>query len=134
MTIGEIAKKTDLSESTLRYYEKKGLLRVGRDHNGRRNYEESDIAWIKFIRRLKETGMLLKEIRRYAQLRYRGESTMPERLDMLQKHREYVLKQLRKWNEYLQNLDDKIAFYQESISEAELRRQALGGAKYLFRK
>lgn len=122
MTIGEIAKKTDLSESTLRYYEKKGLLRVGRDHNGRRDYEESDIAWIKFIRRLKETGMLLKEIRRYAQLRYRGESTMPERLDMLQKHREYVLKQLKKWNEYLQNLDDKIAFYQESIREAELRR------------
>ena len=79
MTIGEIAKKTDLSESTLRYYEKKGLLRVGRDHNGRRHYEESDIAWIKFIRRLKETGMLLKEIRRYAQLRYRGETTMPER-------------------------------------------------------
>lgn len=122
MTIGEIAKKTDLSESTLRYYEKKGLLRVGRDHNGRRNYEESDIAWIKFIRRLKETGMLIKEIKRYAQLRYRGETTMPERLDMLQKHREYVLEQLRKWNEYLQNLDDKIAFYQESMREAELRR------------
>lgn len=122
MTIGEIAKITDLSESTLRYYEKKGLLRVGRDHNGRRDYEESDIAWIKFIRRLKETGMLLKEIRRYAQLRYRGETTMPERLDMLQKHREYILKQLKKWNEYLQNLDDKIAFYQESIREAELRR------------
>lgn len=122
MTIGEIAKKTDLSESTLRYYEKKGLLRVGRDHNGRRDYEESDIAWIKFIRRLKETGMLLKEIRRYAQLRYRGETTMPERLDMLQKHRKYILKQLKKWNEYLQNLDDKIAFYQESMREAELRR------------
>lgn len=122
MTIGEIAKKTDLSESTLRYYEKKGLLRVGRDHNGRRNYEESDIAWIKFIRRLKETGMLLKEIKRYAQLRYRGETTMPERLDMLEKHREYVLEQLKKWNEYLQNLDDKIAFYQESMREAELRR------------
>lgn len=122
MTIGEIAKKTDLSESTLRYYEKKGLLRVGRDHNGRRDYEESDIAWIKFIRRLKETGMLLKEIRRYAQLRYRGETTMPERLDMLQKHRKYILKQLKKWNEYLQNLDDKIAFYQESIREEELRR------------
>ena len=122
MTIGEIAKKTDLSESTLRYYEKKGLLRVGRDHNGRRDYEESDIAWIKFIRRLKETGMLIKEIKRYAQLRYRGETTMPERLDMLQKHRKYILKQLKKWNEYLQNLDDKIAFYQESIREAELRR------------
>lgn len=46
MTIGEIAKQTDLSESTLRYYEKKELIKVVRDKNGRRNYEESDIEWI----------------------------------------------------------------------------------------
>ena len=52
MTIGEISEKTNLPESTLRYYEKKGLIRVSRDKNGRRNYEESDIEWIKFIRRL----------------------------------------------------------------------------------
>ena len=47
MTIGEISEKTNLPESTLRYYEKKGLIRVSRDKNGRRNYEESDIEWIK---------------------------------------------------------------------------------------
>lgn len=66
MTIGEISEKTNLPESTLRYYEKKGLIRVSRDKNGRRNYEESDIEWIKFIRRLKETGMLLKDIQLYS--------------------------------------------------------------------
>lgn len=114
MTIGEIAKRTNLSESALRYYEKNGLIRVARDHNGRRVYEESDVEWIKFIWRLKETGMRLKEIRRYAQLRYRGDITMPERLGMLQRHREYVLEQQRKWNEYLQNLDDKIIYYQKA--------------------
>lgn len=68
MTIGEISEKTNLPESTLRYYEKKGLIRVSRDKNGRRNYEESDIEWIKFIRRLKETGMLLKDIQLYLSL------------------------------------------------------------------
>lgn len=124
MKIGEIAKRTNLSESTLRYYEKKGLIKVARDQNGRRDYEESDIEWIKFIRRLKETGMLLKEIRRYAQLRYRGDITMPERLDMLQRHREYVLEQQRKWNEYLQNLDDKIMYYRKSIEDAETDTKA----------
>lgn len=124
MKIGEIAKRTNLSESTLRYYEKKGLIKVARDQNGRRDYEESDVEWIKFIRRLKETGMLLKEIRRYAQLRYRGDITMPERLDMLQRHREYVLEQQKKWNEYLQNLDDKIMYYRKSIEDAETDTKA----------
>ncbi len=85
MKIGEIANKTNLPASTLRYYEKRGLLKVDRDKNGRRYYKESDIEWIKFIRRLKETGMLIKDI------------------------------QQLKWTEYLQNLDDKIEFYQQSI-------------------
>lgn len=115
MTIGEIAKETNLPESTLRYYEKKGLLKVARNSSGRREYEESDIAWIKFIRRLKETGMLLRDIQKYSDLRYCGKSTMPERLEILEAHRKYVLEQQLKWNEYLQNLDDKIAFYKQSI-------------------
>lgn len=115
MTIGEIAKRSGLPESTLRYYEKKGLLRVARDSAGRRAYQEGDAAWIQFICRLKETGMPLRDIRRYSELRYAGESTMGERLDMLQQHRDYVLEQQRTWEESLQKLDEKIAFYRQSI-------------------
>ena len=115
MKIGEIANKTNLPARTLRYYEKKGLLKVDRDKNGRRYYKESDIEWIKFIRRLKETGMLIKDIQHYSELRYVGSITMPERLQILQLHRNYVLEQQLKWTEYLQNLDDKIEFYQQSI-------------------
>lgn len=115
MTIGEIAKETGLPESTLRYCERKGLIRVARDRAGRRAYPESDIEWVRFIRRLKETGMPLRDIRRYADLRYTGDATMGERLDMLLLHREYVLEQQHKWAEYLQNLDDKINFYRQSI-------------------
>lgn len=115
MKIGEISNKTNLPASTLRYYEKKGLLKVDRDKNGRRYYKESDIEWIKFIRRLKETGMLIKDIQHYSELRYVGSITMPERLQILQLHRNYVLEQQLKWTEYLQNLDDKIEFYQQSI-------------------
>lgn len=117
MTIGEIAKLTGLSESTLRYYEKKSLLKVERDSNDRRNYQESDIAWIQFIRRLKDTGMLLKEIRSYSELRYQGDKTMSERLLILQKHRVFVVEQQKKWQEYLQNLDEKIDVYQQSIEQ-----------------
>lgn len=115
MTIGEVSQKTYLPESTLRFYEKKKLIKVERDKNGRRNYIESDIEWIKFIRRLKDTGMPLKDIQHYSELRYTGDSTMPERLKILQLHREYVLMQQTHWNEYLQNLDCKIEFYKQSI-------------------
>lgn len=117
MTIGKISQKTGLPESTLRYYEKKGLLRVARDSGGRRDYGENDAAWIQFLRRLKETGMPLKEIRRYSDLRYAGESTMPQRLEMLRAHREYVLKQRRRWDECLDHLDEKIALYQQAAGD-----------------
>ncbi len=121
MTIGEIAKKTNLPESTLRYYEKKGLLKVERDENLRRVYREGDVEWIQFIRRLKETGMPLKTIRHYSELRYLGSETIPERLAMLQAHREYVWEQQQKWTEYLQNLEDKIDYYQNAIDNDKHR-------------
>ena len=116
MTIGEISRRTGLAESTLRYYEKKGLIRVARDGGGRRDYAAGDIEWIKFLRRLKETGMPLREIRRYSQLRYAGDATMPERLEMLRAHREYVLEQRRRWDGYLSNLDEKIGIYCQAIA------------------
>ena len=68
-----------------------------------------------FIKRLKDTGMLLKDIKEYSRLQYKGNTTMPKRLEMLEKHREYVLEQQKKWAEYLSNLDDKIVFYRDSI-------------------
>jgi len=115
MTIGEVSEKTGLPESTLRYYEKKKLLQVPRDQGGRRDYAEGDIGWIQFIRRLKETGMPLRDIQRYSELRYAGEGTMPQRLEMLLRHRQYVMDQQRRWAEYLQNLDRKIEYYRQSI-------------------
>lgn len=119
MRIGELSQATNISEYTLRYYEKKGLIRVSRDKAGRRHYEKSDIEWVKFIQRLKDTGMLLKDIKKYSELRYEGNKTMPERLLMLEKHRLYVLEEQKKWNEYLDNLDKKITFYQNSISKIQ---------------
>ena len=56
MTIGAMAQRTGLTESKLRYYEKKGLLQVARDGGGRRDYDEGDVEWVAFICRLKETG------------------------------------------------------------------------------
>lgn len=117
MTIKEISERTGLPASTLRYYERKGLLSVPRDGGGRRDYDEGDVEWIRFIRRLKETGMPLGDIRRYAVLRGAGSATIPERLEMLLAHRDYVLEQRRLWGEYLEKLDRKIALYRRTLEK-----------------
>lgn len=106
-----------MSVYTLRYYEKKKLIFVARDKAGRRNYTEKDIEWIKFIKRLKQTGMKLQEIQRYAKLRYEGENTMPERLELLKKHYIAVVQEQKKWKMYLENLEQKIMWYQQQIEK-----------------
>ena len=72
MKIGAFAELTGISAYTLRYYEKKGLLAVQRDQNGCRNYMEADKEWVQFLCKLKATGMLLRDIKNYARLRYAG--------------------------------------------------------------
>lgn len=116
MTIGEFSVITGISAYTLRYYEKKGLLRVSRDSVGRRDYSEDDIEWVKFIQRLKNTGMLLRDIKHYSDLRYQGDDTTAERMELLIQHRKSVVEEKRRWDEYLRNLDEKIGIYQERIS------------------
>ncbi len=59
-TIQQIAKETNLSRHTLRYYERIGLiLDVDRAPNGHRRYSDDDIEWIAFLKQLKATGMPL---------------------------------------------------------------------------
>lgn len=86
---------------------------------GRRNYSENDVEWVKFIRRLKDTGMLLRNIRHYSDLRYEGDGTMQERMELLLTHRKSLLEEQRKWNEYLENLDEKIGIYRKRIESTE---------------
>ena len=115
MMIGEFSRITGIGAYTLRYYEKKGLIRVNRDQAGRRHYGEGDIEWVKFIKRLKDTGMLLRDIRNYSELRYEGDRTMEERMELLVRHRKTVVEERDKWEQYLHSLDEKIGIYQGKI-------------------
>lgn len=115
MTIGEFSKLTGISCSALRYYEEKGLIRVGRDSGNRREYSEKDTDWIKFLQKLKNTGMSLGDMKKYSDLRYKGDSTTAERLEILENHRIFVDSQIQKWKEYQKNLTDKIVLYKEKL-------------------
>lgn len=119
MKIGKFSKRSGLPISTLHFYERKGLIFPERNQSGHREYSETDLSWIAFIERLKDTGMPLAQIKMYADLRAQGDSTLKERLKMLICHRERVLDEMSKWNENLSHLDSKIAYYESEIKKAE---------------
>jgi len=101
-----------LSSYTLRYYEKIGLLKhVQRNSSGHRVYSNRDIDWVNFIKRLKDTGMPLEEIQKYASLRDLGVKTVVDRQELLEIHRENLKEHIRQQNEHLKALEDKIKLY-----------------------
>ena len=114
-SIGEFSKVTGLGIHTLRYYEHENLIIPLRNASNRRRYSEKDIAWISFIKRLKATGMPIKEIKKYAALRAKGDITLSERMEMLIQHRQSLNEQIRQLQEHEAKLDEKIAFYRQEI-------------------
>lgn len=116
-SIGEFSDLTNISIYTLRYYEKEKLIIPNRKENGRRCYSEKDLSWIQFIKRLKDTQMPIKEIKKYAELRASGDSTMNERMEMLIKHRTALKEEIAKSNEHLEKLNDKINYYKATIDK-----------------
>ncbi|MDK3018802.1 MerR family transcriptional regulator [Pseudodonghicola flavimaris] len=115
MKIGELAKRSGLSAHTIRYYERIGLLPYAdRDAGGRRDYDETILVWIAFLDRLKTTGMPIREMLRYAELRARGARTSPERRRMLEVHRDRVRDHLADLQACLLVLDTKIDGYVET--------------------
>ncbi|HEY0815810.1 MAG TPA: MerR family transcriptional regulator [Pseudonocardia sp.] len=82
----EAAEHSGLSIDTLRYYEREGILpTVARTTGGRRTYSEDDLARLEFLRCLRESGMPIAKLRRYAELAD-DESTMRERAELLEEH------------------------------------------------
>ena len=115
-SIGEFSKATGLGIHTLRYYEHENLIIPLRNSSNRRRYSEKDIAWIAFIKRLKATGMPIKEIKKYAALRANGDATLSERMEMLMQHRQSLNERIRQLQEHEAMLDEKIAFYRQEIA------------------
>ena len=112
MNMREFSNKVGLSSHTLRYYEKIGLLKnIHRNASGHRHYTSQDVAWVTFIKRLKETGMRLNEIVEYARLSDGGSDTLTDRENILSKHREGLIKQISLLEDHLKALDYKINLY-----------------------
>ncbi|MEU6517812.1 MerR family transcriptional regulator [Streptomyces sp. NPDC046978] len=116
LTIAQVAERTGLTHDTLRYYEKAGLIeRVGRTGGNQRRYAAADLAWLEFLLRLRETGMPIAEMQRFAALRSRGDATVADRLAMLREHRASVARRIRALRRNAAALDDKIDHYERLL-------------------
>ena len=109
-----------MPRDTLRYYEKIGLLpKTPRDRAGRRAFQTEDLPWIEFVKRLKDTGMPLVEIRRYADLRQRGRSTLKARYQLLKQHACVLEERIKVDRVNLDRLREKMAFYQQEMRRSK---------------
>ncbi|MCK6374116.1 MAG: MerR family transcriptional regulator [Zoogloea sp.] len=120
LTIAEVAERTGLTAHTLRYYERAGLIvPVARAPGGQRRYSASDLDWIGFLLRLRETQMPIGQMQAFAQLRSEGKVTAPERREMLEQHIAQVLASIDAMQRAAQALHAKIEHYRDL--EASLR-------------
>ena len=112
-SIAKAAAETGLSIDTLRYYERIGLVEPpARDSGGRRTYSDEDLAWLHFLTRLRTTGMPIRMMREYAQLRHRGDGTAARRRQILVEHRAEVRERINELQACLGMLDYKITNYE----------------------
>jgi DNA-binding transcriptional MerR regulator len=121
-TTRQAAGKCGLTQHTLRWYERIGLLdRIDRAADGRRRFSDADLDWLLLLSRLRATRMPVRDMQRYAEL-VRSGAGQQERLELLQRHRDRVRQALLEQQECLQLLDTKIGIYRGHVPAATQRQ------------
>lgn len=115
-TVKEVSEKMDVSEHTLRFWAKSGFFPfVQRDKNNIRQFSENDLSWVKIVKCLRAVGTNNKSIKRYIDLCIIGDSTIPERYEIIRETKERTLQQINELNQQLSLLEFKEKYYQNVI-------------------
>lgn len=113
------AERSGFSLDTLRYYERIGLLfDIERTPGGQRVFTDEDLEWLGVLRCLRDTGMPIAHMLRYAELCRAGDGTMAERQAVLEQHAVEVEQRITELQAQQKHLAEKIAWYQ---SQTEAR-------------
>lgn len=111
-TIKDISEILGLSIYTIRFYDKEGLLPfVSRNKSGNREFTESDLNLFRVICCLKNTGMQIKNIKKYIDLCMEGADTIDLRKELMLEHRKDIITQIDTLNENLDLINSKIKIY-----------------------
>lgn len=121
MTIKEVSEKYGLSQDTLRYYEKIGVIPpVTRTSGGIRNYTEKDISWVENAVCMRNAGLPVEVIAEYCRLFSMGDSTIGARLELLTEQRKKLIEQKEQLEAEISRLDYKIGRYEIAVKTGVL--------------
>ena len=106
-----------MAPSTLRYYDKEGLLPfVERSTGGARVFKDTDLEWLVLIECLKKTGMPIREIREFVTWYQEGDATIPQRLELIRAQRQAVQEQMEQLQQTLETLEYKQWYYETALA------------------
>ena len=122
MTISEVSKKYGLTQDTLRYYERIGLIPyINRTSSGIRDYTEEACKWIEFIKCMRLAGLPIETLIEYVALDQEGDSTITARKELLVEEREKLIERIKEMQKTLERLNHKISRYEEAELTGVLR-------------
>lgn len=115
-TIKQVAEKLGVTVSTLRYYDKEGLLPfIDKKENGTRIFKDEDFNGLAIISCMKSSGVPIKDIKKYMDLCAEGDSTLEERMQIFLERKEFVEKQIEELNNVMKTIEHKIWYYEIAI-------------------
>lgn len=121
MRIGQVAKQTGLSEHTLRFYDKQGLLpKITKTRGGVRDFDDQDMRTLAMIECLKKTGMPLADIKQFIDWCAMGDKTIKQRHDMFVERRKIVQRQLAEIQKTLKIIEFKTEYYARALAAGTL--------------
>ena len=115
-SISDVSKIMNLPVSTLRYYDKEGLLPyIERKDSGYRIFKEDDIRMLEIIECFKNTGMSIKEIKHFIELVKQGDISLQQRYELFVERKKTVEKQMQDLQKQLDLIDYKCEYYQKAL-------------------
>ena len=120
MKIAKVSQQYDISQDTLRYYERVGLLPpVNRNESGIRDYNELDIRRVEFVKCMRRAGLPIDILTEYVALVKQGDETIVARKAILQEQRDLLASRIAEMQETLDLLDHKIEVYETALLKIE---------------
>lgn len=120
MTIKEVSTKMDLTNDTLRYYERVGLIGpIKKTTSGIRDYDEADLRRIEFVKCMRAADLPIEVLVKYMQLFDKGDNTIKDRIELLKNQRVILKDKIEEMNKALERLNYKIDLYSKDLKKGE---------------
>ncbi len=121
MTIKEVSEKYGVSQDTLRYYERIGLIPpVARTAGGIRDYQPSDIGWVENAVCMRGAGVPIEALIEYVKLFQMGDETFEARRQLLQEQYDHLMEQKKQIEQTMERLQYKISRYENALETGVL--------------